>query len=766
MALWTTGSKKDVPAGSAWSEPSDGDGSSLHERILGLVLRPTAPPTRWGVLVAVALISGEIVLVQQLRRIAPDMAFGALFLFGVLMVSAGWGFPLAFATSLASACAYVYFHSADDADALVPAVIVFLVLSIATTVLVGQARLRAREAEERRREADLAADLARLVLRAVDLPAALTAAGHRITRALALPAPGAVLLVADDPGPDLTGREAIGLHDGTNSVGTLLVPSLLTAEQAGRVRRILPSLRALLSAAREHDRLNAALRSSRRELERFFALTTELLCIGDADGIGRTNPAFEEVLGYDLDRLRSTPLRELFHPEDRARTEDLLDRVLARDATVTFEVRCLRSDGVQRWLEWSMVGDQGTLFATARDVTDRRREQNRLWEAQQQLERSHTRVSALARQQTALRRVATLVAQRPDPDEVYPVAVAELAASLDIEHVSLVRYEEPEHCVVVAAHDGTASDGALAVGERLQLGGDNISTLVYRTGLPARIESYPDTDTPVARRLRRVGMRSGMGVPITVDDRVWGALVVGSDRRETMNFDNQAHTVDYADLIATAIYNHETRAALTASRARIVAAADQARRTIERDLHDGVQQRIVALGLGLRATQSAIPPDHGDLRGQLSDHVDSLSQLYTDLQELSRGIHPAILSRGGLGPALKTLARRSSVPVRLELSVTGRLPESVEVAAYYVVAESLTNTAKYARAEEILLRAESANGYLELRVSDDGAGGARIGAGSGLLGLQDRVEALDGTLELTSPSGAGTTITARIPIPR
>lgn len=730
--------------------------------MLALVLRPTAPPTRWGVLVAVALVAGEIVLVQQLRRIAPDMAFGAVFLFGVMMVSAGWGFPLAIVTSMASACAYVYFHSADDADALVPAVIVFLVLSVAAIVLVGQARLRAREAEERRRDADLAAELARVVLRAVDLPAALTAAGHRIGRALELPAPGAVLLVEDTghPGP---GLRPITLRDGTRPVGVLVVPESLTTEQTRRVARILPSLEALLSAAREHDRLDAALRSNRREVERFFALTTELLCIGDADGIGRTNPAFAEVLGYDPERLRTTPLRDLFHPDDRARTGELLDRVLREDTTAAFEVRCLRSDGVARWLEWSMVGEQGTLFATARDVTERRTEQNRLWEARQQLERSHTQVSALARQQTALRRVATLVAQRPDPDDVYPVAVTELATSLDIEHVSLVRYEEPEECVVVAAHDATASAGALAVGERLRLGGDNVSTRVYRTGRPARVDAYQDADTPVAQRLRRVGMRCGMGVPIIVDDRVWGALIAGASRPEAMNFGNQAHTGDYADLIATAIYHHETRAALTSSRARLVAAADQARRGIERDLHDGAQQRIVALGMGLRATQAAIPPEHAALRDRLSGHVDSLSQLYTDLQELSRGIHPAILSRGGLGPALKTLARRSTVPVDLALSVPGRLPESVEVAAYYVVAESLTNTAKYADAREIRLRAAVTDGHLELSVADDGVGGALLGAGSGLLGLKDRVEALDGTLTLSSPVGAGTTVTTRIP---
>jgi signal transduction histidine kinase len=226
----------------------------------------------------------------------------------------------------------------------------------------------------------------------------------------------------------------------------------------------------------------------------------------------------------------------------------------------------------------------------------------------------------------------------------------------------------------------------------------------------------------------------------------------------------EARIGDFADLVATAIANAETHAELKASRARIVAAADQARRGIERDLHDGAQQRIVSLGLGLRALEASIPQEQATLRQQLDNLVNGMADLYTELQELSRGIHPAILSKGGLGPAIKTLARRSVVPVSLEIGVDRRLPESVEATAYYVIAEALTNAAKHAEASEVTVRAGFDGGDLCLVIADDGNGGAAPSGGTGLIGLKDRVEAVSGSLEVSSPLGGGTTIAARIPV--
>jgi signal transduction histidine kinase len=206
-----------------------------------------------------------------------------------------------------------------------------------------------------------------------------------------------------------------------------------------------------------------------------------------------------------------------------------------------------------------------------------------------------------------------------------------------------------------------------------------------------------------------------------------------------------------------------SRTELAASRARIVAAADETRRQIERDLHDGVQQRLVSLRLELRAMESEMPPD-SQLRDQLAHAASGLSGALEDLVEISRGIHPSILAEGGLSPGLKTLARRSAVPVELDVRAETPLPAPVEVAAYYVVSEALTNTAKHAHASTVHVAVEARDGVLELSIRDDGSGGADPTRGSGLMGLTDRVDALGGTIEVMSPVGAGTTLLVTLPI--
>jgi signal transduction histidine kinase len=208
----------------------------------------------------------------------------------------------------------------------------------------------------------------------------------------------------------------------------------------------------------------------------------------------------------------------------------------------------------------------------------------------------------------------------------------------------------------------------------------------------------------------------------------------------------------------------ETRGELTASRARIVAAGDQARRRIEHDLHDGTQQQLVALVLDTRSAEAAVPPELPELKAQLARVADGLGGALDDLREMSRGIHPAILSEGGLGAALKALARRSVVPVLLEVDIQQRLPEPVEVAAYYVVSEALTNAAKHARASVARVDARAGDGALQISVSDDGIGGADAGRGSGLIGLTDRVEALSGTISVSSPAGKGTALRVELPL--
>ena len=230
--------------------------------------------------------------------------------------------------------------------------------------------------------------------------------------------------------------------------------------------------------------------------------------------------------------------------------------------------------------------------------------------------------------------------------------------------------------------------------------------------------------------------------------------------------DAEARLTSFTDLLATAIANAESRAALDESRARIVAAADETRRRIERDLHDGAQQRLVLLGLELRAAQATVPPELGALDGELSRVAQGLASLQEWLREIARGIHPAILAEGGLGPALKTLARRSPTPVALDVRVEARLPERVEVATYYVVSEALTNAAKHAQASAVHVEVEAAEGVVRLWVRDDGVGGADPTKGSGLLGLKDRVETLGGTIAIDSRPGGGTAVHVELPVPR
>jgi signal transduction histidine kinase len=241
-------------------------------------------------------------------------------------------------------------------------------------------------------------------------------------------------------------------------------------------------------------------------------------------------------------------------------------------------------------------------------------------------------------------------------------------------------------------------------------------------------------------------------------------IAASSKRDEPFPPETEAQIAEFTELVATAIANAESRAELAASRARVVAAADKARRRIERDLHDGTQQRLISVGLELRAADALVPPELTDLRTQLASAGKSLTGAIEELQEISRGIHPAILSRGGLGPALKTLARRSSLPVELRVDGERRLPQPVEVAAYYVVSEALTNAAKHARATALTVDMRTEDGVLRLSIADDGVGGADPAVGSGLVGLKDRVQALGGELEIASAPGEGTALRVTIPI--
>ncbi|WP_329353621.1 PAS domain S-box protein [Streptomyces sp. NBC_01261] len=460
-----------------------------------------------------------------------------------------------------------------------------------------------------------------------------------------------------------------------------------------------------------------------QELASIFHLSLDLLCIAGLDGyFKRVNPAFERTLGHSADALLSRPWLEFVHPEDRARTRAVLDRLASGVELAEFENRFVRDDGTERWLQWSArpVTGEGLIYAAARDVTESRR---------------------AAREQTALRRVATLVARGVPPHEIFSEVADQVGKVLSSGSAAVLRYGADGAATVLGSARGPATSAETAAAAA-------VSAEVARTARPARVGR-------------------SVGAPIVVDDRLWGAVVAAAAGTEPLPPGTESRLADFTELVATALANADSRDQLTASRARVVAAGDASRRRIERDLHDGVQQRLVSLQLDLRMAQSMLDEQPEELAEQLDHIAKGLDDTFADLLQIARGIHPAILSKGGLGPALRALARRSAVPVELDLRLpAGRLPEWIEVAVYYVTSECLTNAVKHARASFVAVSARVEDDVLEVTIADDGVGGADLGHGSGLIGLVDRVEAIGGKLHVGSPPGEGTTLTVRLPLPR
>jgi PAS domain S-box-containing protein len=365
----------------------------------------------------------------------------------------------------------------------------------------------------------------------------------------------------------------------------------------------------------------------------------------------------------------------------------------------------------------------------------------------------------LADEQAALRRVATLVAQGAESRVVFDAVCEETGRLLEAATVNLVHFTEDDINVTIAGWSLRAVH--VPTGTRLPLDGA-INALVRDTAAPGRFDSYENVPGRLAERLRDLGIHSEVGAPVLVEGRVWGALIAGSDEPRSLPAGAELRLAKFAELIATAVSNATTRSELIASRARIVEAADEQRRRVVRDLHDGAQQRLVYAIMTLQLAQSRRGVDP-DVAGLIDESLRSARSGIEELRELARGIHPAILTDRGLGAAVESLADRAPLPVRVDVP-DARYPASVESAAYFVAAEALTNVAKYARAGAAQVIASEIDGRLCLTVEDDGVGGARAYQGSGLSGLHDRVAALDGALSVRSPAGGGTRVRAEIPL--
>lgn len=573
-----------------------------------------------------------------LEQVVPSSALDVVYLLGVLVVAYLWGLWLGVLTAVASAMLYDFFqvapvHHMDIFSSWTwVTLLVFLIVGLLVSAAASLTRSLVIEAEERRREADLDAKTARLLLRAEHLRTALPVVARRLAQGLGLP----FLAIELGPVGDDPRHTVLPLTDDGAEIGTLVVPVGLPVAMMRRLReRVVPSLEAVLVAARDREAIGKALAASRDELAR--------------------------VAG-------------------------------------------------------------------------------------------------------ALRRVATLVARGVPPTEIFDAVAREMGLIVNADHTAVERYEPDRTVVLVGSWDASELGSPPPVGSRRPLRESGLSALVLRTGRPGRMTAAEGAAGEVDEWARDKEITSAMASPIVVEARLWGVMIASFRRREPQPEGIEERMRDFTELVATAISNAQARDELAASRARVVAASDETRHRIERDLHDGAQQRLVSLGLQLRMAEAAVPPDLPKLKEQLSHTAEGLSLVLEDLRELSRGIHPAILSKGGLGPALKMLARRSAVPVDLHVRVEGRLPERVEVAVYYIVSECLTNAAKHARASSVCVEVAAAGEATRVAIRDDGIGGADPGRGSGLIGLIDRVQALGGTIEVTSPAGHGTMLTAVIPV--
>jgi PAS domain S-box-containing protein len=485
-------------------------------------------------------------------------------------------------------------------------------------------------------------------------------------------------------------------------------------------------------------------RRAERQVDDIFDLSLDLLCVGGLDGyFKRVNPAFEHTLGYGAAELLSRPALEFIHQDDRERVAEMIAALGEGRPIADFECRYVRADGAVLWLQWNTraMPEKGLMYAAGRDVTENR---------------------MLTHEQAALRRVATLVARGHDAGELFDAVAVEVGRLLSADATRLLRYQDGGTAAVVGSYG--VSDAKIGLGSHLTLDPDQLWGRVAQSRSPERTDCLRDGSDALAKSLLAVDIAAAVAVPVVVSGRPWGAIVAAWEHPDMAGSDTEMRMAKFTELVATAVANAESGAELAASRGRIVATADEARRRIERDLHDGAQQRLVSTVVALKLARDELGGADGPVAELVEEALANAQRGMDEVREIAHGIHPRMLTSGGLGPALTALARRSPVPVSVDVQTHARLPENVEVTAYYVASEALTNAAKHAHASEVRIAVDVDERRIALTVRDDGVGGADPSRGSGLIGLQDRVAALGGALAVRSEAGAGTVLTAEIPV--
>jgi len=567
------------------------------------------------------------------------------------------------------------------------------------------------------------------------------------------------------PLPRSAAAEAAGLHSAfafpIRRAGTVLgVVEFFAAARVAPDEELLATMASLGSQIGQFvDRCRAERSVRESEARKTAILNAAFDCIVTMDGSGNiveVNAATERTFGYSAAEMVGRELAEVMIPpgglrEDHRRgLQRYMDTGASRIVGHPVELTAMRADGTTFPVELAVTRPDlpgPPLFCGyVRDVTERRRAEHAL--------------QGLAEEQAALRRVATAVAAEVEPDRLFGLIAEEVGRALEARVGNILRFNG----------DGTAetmgvwSDGAgtLEVGTTVVLTGDTIAPQIWRTGRPARFDSLDGMTGELPDTLRSLGIKAGVGAPVIFAGNVWGAVVISS---HDAPFPPEAEfrVGDFADLAAQAIANAHAREELGASRMRIVEASDAERRRLERNLHDGAQQRLVATSLAVRMAARRVTDDP-TAREMLDGAGDELARALEELRELARGLHPAVLADHGLRAAIEAVADRAPVPVAVDVPLGERLPETVEAAAYFVVCEALTNVAKYANASAARVRVERSDGHATVEVVDDGVGGADERGGSGLRGLADRVEALGGRLVVTSPVGEGTAVRARLPV--
>ncbi len=547
-----------------------------------------------------------------------------------------------------------------------------------------------------------------------------------------------------------------------HSAGTVLGAISFATGEAGHPDAALLETMTSLGGRIGHcvERWRAEIRLRDSDARKGAIIDAAFDCIITMDSAGRVvevNQATERTFGYRAEEMIGRDLAALIIPPDlREAHRRGVGRYVATGHSSMVghpvELPAMRADGSEFPVEIAITRPRipGPPMFTGylRDVTERKRDEEAL--------------RMLAEEQAALRRVATTVASEAEQERVFALVTEEVGHLLGAHTSNMLRYEADGTATVIGAWS-TRGVGHMPVGQALALDGPTVAARIRESGHAERVESFDGMPGTTAEIVRSLGFRSAVGAPITFTGDVWGAVIVSTVEDRPFEHGAEQRLADFAALVGLALANAEAREQLRASRARIVQAGDDERRRLERNLHDGAQQRLVALSLTLRLAEMRMlagDPGAGELvrqaNGELADALE-------ELRELARGIHPAILTDRGLAPALEMLAGRASIPVEVRAEIEERLPGPVEAAAYYLVAEALTNASKHAQASAGHVIVGREDGFAVIEVADDGVGGADERLGSGLRGLCDRVEALGGRLDVESPAGSGTRLRARIP---